>query len=56
MFFIRRNANRDKANKIMERLQELLQLHQFLQDCEEVGILFFSICSLNDAIRWFPVF
>ncbi|XP_063228722.1 spectrin beta chain isoform X7 [Bacillus rossius redtenbacheri] len=33
----RRNANRDKALEYMDKLKDLLQLHQFLQDCEELG-------------------
>uniref|UniRef100_A0A4D5R949 Spectrin beta chain n=1 Tax=Scolopendra viridis TaxID=118503 RepID=A0A4D5R949_SCOVI len=33
----RRNANYDKANQQMEKLRDLLQLHQFLQDCDELG-------------------
>ena len=32
----RRNANREKALALMERLKDMLQLHQFLQDCEEL--------------------
>ncbi|CAG0924866.1 unnamed protein product, partial [Notodromas monacha] len=32
----RRNANREKALGLMERLRDLLQQHQFLQDCEEL--------------------
>nr|CAD7595507.1 unnamed protein product [Timema genevievae] len=33
----RRNANRDKAMQYMDKLKDQLQLHQFLQDCEELG-------------------
>ncbi|KAF9819116.1 hypothetical protein SFRURICE_000781 [Spodoptera frugiperda] len=33
----RRNANREKALQQMEKLQDQLQLHQFLQDCDELG-------------------
>ncbi|XP_062529701.1 spectrin beta chain isoform X2 [Bombyx mori] len=33
----RRNANREKALNLMEKLQDQLQLHQFLQDCDELG-------------------
>ncbi|XP_026477327.1 spectrin beta chain isoform X2 [Ctenocephalides felis] len=33
----RRNANREKALQQLEKLRDQLQLHQFLQDCEELG-------------------
>lgn len=33
----RRNANREKALQQMEKFQDQLQLHQFLQDCDELG-------------------
>ncbi|KAJ4442212.1 hypothetical protein ANN_12078 [Periplaneta americana] len=33
----RRNANRDRALQQMEKLKDQLQLHQFLQDCEELS-------------------
>ncbi|GLH07508.1 Spectrin beta chain [Gryllus bimaculatus] len=33
----RRNANRERALEQMERLKDQLQLHQFLQDCEELS-------------------
>ncbi|KPJ12141.1 Spectrin beta chain, brain 1 [Papilio machaon] len=33
----RRSANREKALQQMEKLQDQLQLHQFLQDCDELG-------------------
>lgn len=33
----RRNANRDKAHEMMEKLKDQLELHQFLRDCEELG-------------------
>ncbi|XP_073946334.1 spectrin beta chain isoform X1 [Choristoneura fumiferana] len=33
----RRAANREKAVQQMEKLQDQLQLHQFLQDCDELG-------------------
>lgn len=33
----RRNANKEKALQLMEKLQDQLQLHQFLQDCDELG-------------------
>lgn len=33
----RRNTNREKALQQMEKLQDQLQLHQFLQDCDELG-------------------
>uniref|UniRef100_A0A2A4JKU8 Spectrin beta chain, non-erythrocytic 2 n=1 Tax=Heliothis virescens TaxID=7102 RepID=A0A2A4JKU8_HELVI len=33
----RRNANREKALQQMEKLQDQLQLHQFLQDCDELA-------------------
>ncbi|XP_023703245.1 spectrin beta chain isoform X6 [Cryptotermes secundus] len=33
----RRNANRDRALLQMEKLKDQLQLHQFLQDCEELS-------------------
>uniref|UniRef100_T1IQM9 Spectrin beta chain n=1 Tax=Strigamia maritima TaxID=126957 RepID=T1IQM9_STRMM len=33
----RRNSNRDKANQQIVKLRDLLQLHQFLQDCDELG-------------------
>ncbi|XP_052133456.1 spectrin beta chain [Frankliniella occidentalis] len=33
----RRNANRQRALEQMEKLKDQLQLHQFLQDCEELG-------------------
>ncbi|XP_026313733.1 spectrin beta chain isoform X3 [Hyposmocoma kahamanoa] len=33
----RRNANKEKAQQLMEKLQDQLQLHQFLQDCDELG-------------------
>lgn len=33
----RRNANKEKAHQQMETLKDQLQLHQFLQDCEELG-------------------
>ncbi|GBP22289.1 Spectrin beta chain [Eumeta japonica] len=33
----RRNANREKALQQLEKLQDQVQLHQFLQDCDELG-------------------
>lgn len=33
----RRDSNREKALQQMEKLQDQLQLHQFLQDCDELG-------------------
>ncbi|KAK0163457.1 hypothetical protein PV327_007135 [Microctonus hyperodae] len=33
----RRNINREKANQLMEKLKDQLQLQMFLQDCEELG-------------------
>uniref|UniRef100_A0ABD2X9X6 Spectrin beta chain n=1 Tax=Trichogramma kaykai TaxID=54128 RepID=A0ABD2X9X6_9HYME len=33
----RRNTNRDKAQQMMDRLRDQLQLQMFLQDCEELG-------------------
>ncbi|XP_046664582.1 LOW QUALITY PROTEIN: spectrin beta chain-like [Homalodisca vitripennis] len=33
----RRNANRERALQQMEKLKDQLLLHQFLQDCEELG-------------------
>ncbi|CAH1390274.1 unnamed protein product [Nezara viridula] len=33
----RRNSNRQKAQENMEKLKDQLQLHQFLQDCEELS-------------------
>nr|XP_034832695.1 spectrin beta chain isoform X2 [Maniola hyperantus] len=33
----RRDLNREKALQQMEKLQDQLQLHQFLQDCDELG-------------------
>lgn len=33
----RRNINREKALAQLEKLQDQLQLHQFLQDCDELG-------------------
>jgi len=33
----RRSANRQKALAQLEKLRDQLQLHQFLQDCEELG-------------------
>ncbi|XP_077282982.1 spectrin beta chain isoform X2 [Arctopsyche grandis] len=33
----RRNVNREKALQQLEKLQDQLQLHQFLQDCDELG-------------------
>lgn len=33
----RRNANREKAHAMMEKLKDQLELHQFLRDCEELG-------------------
>ncbi|KAK6634026.1 hypothetical protein RUM44_004633 [Polyplax serrata] len=33
----RRNANRDRAILTMNKLKDQLMLHQFLQDCEELG-------------------
>ncbi|XP_048483411.1 spectrin beta chain isoform X1 [Plutella xylostella] len=33
----RRHANRERALQQMEKLQDQLQLHQFLQDCDELG-------------------
>ncbi|XP_039294197.1 spectrin beta chain isoform X2 [Nilaparvata lugens] len=33
----RRNVNRERAIQLMEKLRDQLQLHQFLQDCEELG-------------------
>ncbi|KAL0280603.1 UNVERIFIED_CONTAM: hypothetical protein PYX00_001846 [Menopon gallinae] len=33
----RRNTNRDRAVIVMDKLKDQLMLHQFLQDCEELG-------------------
>ncbi|XP_065563390.1 spectrin beta chain-like isoform X3 [Artemia franciscana] len=33
----RREANRERALQLMEKLKDELQLHQFLQDCEELS-------------------
>ncbi|XP_065222378.1 spectrin beta chain isoform X3 [Planococcus citri] len=33
----RRNLNRERALELMEKLKDQLQLHQFLQDCEELS-------------------
>lgn len=33
----RRNANREKAQAIMDKLKDQLELNQFLRDCEELG-------------------
>ncbi|KMQ98255.1 spectrin beta chain isoform x6 [Lasius niger] len=33
----RRRVNREKANQLMEKLKDQLQLQMFLQDCEELG-------------------
>lgn len=33
----RREANRQRAQQLMERLRDALQLQQFLQDCEELS-------------------
>lgn len=33
----RRNNNRDQAVLVMDKLKDQLMLHQFLQDCEELG-------------------
>ncbi|CAH0387321.1 unnamed protein product [Bemisia tabaci] len=33
----RRNLNKQRALEMMDKLKDQLQLHQFLQDCEELG-------------------
>ncbi|XP_044730255.1 spectrin beta chain isoform X2 [Chrysoperla carnea] len=33
----RRNANREKAFQQLDKLKDLLELHQFLRDCEEIA-------------------
>lgn len=33
----RRNANREKAQAIMDKLKDQLELNQYLRDCEELG-------------------
>lgn len=33
----RRQANREKAQALLERLRDQLELHQFLRDCDELG-------------------
>ncbi|XP_043206093.1 spectrin beta chain-like isoform X2 [Amphibalanus amphitrite] len=49
----RRENNRERAMLEMERLRDQLQLHQFLQDCEELGewIQEKSISAQDDSYR-----
>ncbi|XP_049795155.1 spectrin beta chain isoform X2 [Schistocerca nitens] len=49
----RRHANRNKALEQMEKLKDQLQLHQFLQDCEELGewVQEKTVTALDDTYR-----
>lgn len=49
----RRNANREKAVQLMEKLQDQLQLHQFLQDCDELSewVQEKNLTALDDTYR-----